>query len=304
MQHVLRAFQTRGHTVSIITTDTPQAPSYEVFDGMECFSTGNDRQKIYQVTGQIRPDAIISHHQRAEIAVPMANLLKIPSIVWIHNDFQHNRRALRQRPSLVLFNTFWIKDKLAWGGNSMVVHPPIFPQVCQERLAGENRVTLINLNRDKGGEIFYQIAKAMPSVEFLGVVGAHGIQIIREDIPNVRIQPHTAEMCRDVWAHTTALIVPSIYESYGMVGLEAACLGIPVIAAPTPGLKESLDFAGYFIPRDNIAGYVDAIAALMYDPREYSLWSQRSRDRFDEIDTAGELMALIEAVERMTCKST
>lgn len=303
MQTVLRAFQLAGHDVAIITTDTPQAPDYEVWDGMECFSTGNDRQKIYQVTGHFRPDAIITHHQRAEVAVPMAHLLKVPSIVWIHNDFQHNRRALRQRPTLTLFNTHWIKEKLAWGGNSMVVHPPVYSQVCQERRDGENRVTLINLNADKGGHIFYQLAQSLPDIKFLGVVGAHGPQIILENLPNVRIQPHTADMCRDVWAHTTVLLVPSIYESYGMVGLEAASLGIPVVAAPTPGLKESLRTGGWFIPRDNIAGYAAAIQALMNEPREYGLWSQRAKDRFSEVDTASELLALIRAVERMTCKS-
>jgi glycosyltransferase involved in cell wall biosynthesis len=303
MHTVLKAFQAAGHDVAIITTDTPQAPDYEVWDGMECFSPGNDRQKIYQVTGHYRPDAIITHHQRAEVAVPMAHLLKIPSIAWIHNDFPHNRRVFRHRPTLTLFNTHWIKEKLAWGGNSMVVHPPVFPQVCEERLAGENRVTLINLNADKGGHNFYQLAKALPSIQFLGVVGAHGHQIILEDHDNVRIQPHTSNMCLDVWAHTSLLLVPSIYESYGMVGLEAASLGIPVIAAPTPGLKESLDFAGLFIPRDNIAEYVGAIRALMYDSREYSVWSQRAKERFAQVDTGKELATLVETVERMTCKS-
>lgn len=303
MHSALKAFQMAGHSVTIVTTDTPEAPAVEEFDGMTCYSVGRDRQKMYQVAGHLNPDVVISHHQRAEMAVPLAHLRKIPSIVWLHNDFQHNRRALGLRPTLVLFNTHWIKEKLAWGGNSLVVHPPVFPQMCEQRGSGENRVTLINLNADKGGHIFYQLAKSLPSVNFLGVVGAHGNQIILETQENVRIQPHTTDMCRDVWAHTSVLIVPSIYESYGMVGLEAASLGIPVLAAPTPGLMESLNAGAQFIPRDNITGYIDAIGNLMYDVREYSFWSQRARDRFKEIDAAGELARLVETVEGLVCKS-
>lgn len=303
MQMVLRSFQLAGHSVTVITTDTPQADAIEEYDGMTCYSTGIDTQKIHQVVGYTNPDVIISHHQRAEIAVPIAHIRKIPSVVWLHNDFQHNRRSLKLRPTLVLFNTHWIREKLAWGGNSMVIHPPVFPQVCQERSTGENRTTLINLNADKGGHIFYQLAKAVPSVSFLGVVGAHGNQVILSPPENARIQQHTTHMCRDVWAHTAILIVPSIYESYGMVGLEAASLGIPVLAAPTPGLRESLRTAGWFIERDNITGYADAITLLMNDSREYSLWSQRVMNRFEEIDSAGELAMLVETVEGLVCKS-
>lgn len=303
MHHLLRGFINAGHTCSIITTDTPQAESYEVYEGISCYSVGQDRSAIIETTTRLKPDAIISHHQRAEVAVPLANVRRVPSIFWMHNDFQHNRRVLQRRPSLVIFNTQWIQAKLGHGLQSLVVHPPVFPQMCQERTGAEDRVTLVNLNRDKGGDHFYQLAQALPGIKFLGVIGAHGTQVILRGVPNVEIQEHTTDMCRDVWKKTAICIMPSIYESYGMVGLEAASLGIPVIAAPTPGLKESLGSAGWFIPRDNILGYAEAIKTLMYDERLYDERSQLMKDRFSEINPAGELAHLIETVERLTCKS-
>jgi glycosyltransferase involved in cell wall biosynthesis len=44
--------------------------------------------------------------------------------------------------------------------------------------------------------------------------------------------------------------------------MEAACSGIPCIAAPTPGLKESLGDSGIFVSHDDVAGYVEAIHYL------------------------------------------
>lgn len=303
MHTLLKAFQTAGHTCSIITTDTPQAQKIETFDGMQCYSLGQNKSSIYEVTAHLRPDAIISHHQRAEVAIPLANSRRIPSIFWLHNDFQHNLRVLSKRPSLAVFNTHWIQRKLGRGHRSLVVHPPVFPQMCEQGFRTENRVTLVNLNRDKGGEIFYQLAKELPGVGFLGVVGAHGAQVILKSLPNVSIQKHTTDMCTDVWSKTAICIMPSIYESYGMVGLEAASLGIPVLAAPTSGLKESLGAAGWFIPRENIQEYAEAIRLLLYDSRVYDERSMLMMTRFGEIDPAGELATLVETVERMTCKS-
>lgn len=303
MHYLLRAFMQAGHKCSIVTTDTPQAARFEVYDGIDCYSVGQDRTAIHDVMVRVNPDAVVSHHQRAEVAIPLANLRRIPSIFWMHNDFQHNRRVLQRRPTLAVFNTEWIQAKLGKGLHSLVVHPPVFPQMCQERTGMEDRVTLVNLNRDKGGEHFYKLAKALPGINFLGVIGAHGTQVILRDIPNIEIQEHTTDMCSDVWSKTAICIMPSIYESYGMVGLEAASLGIPVIAAPTPGLRESLASAGWFIPRDNITEYVDAIGNLMYDPVLYDKRSQMMKDRFNEIDPAAELANLVETVERLTCKS-
>jgi glycogen(starch) synthase len=44
-----------------------------------------------------------------------------------------------------------------------------------------------------------------------------------------------------VIASTDAMIVPSIYEPFGMVALEAAAAGVPVAAATTGGLKEIVE---------------------------------------------------------------
>lgn len=300
MHTLLKALHSAGHAISIITTDTPMAPALEMYDGMVCHSTGVNKQRIYQIARKDRPNLIITHHQRAEIALPLARQIRVPSALWVHNDMSHSRRELALRPTLAIFNSHWIKDKLAWRGRTTVFHPPVLAPECE---GAGSKVTLVNLNRDKGGEIFYILAEMLPEVEFLGVIGAHGHQVIREDLPNVEIQPHTRDMCTDVWSKTGIVLMPSIYESYGMVALEAASLAIPVLANPTPGLQESMGDGAWFIPRKNIPGYAKAISVLKADPAAYYEWASKSAKRFAEIDTEAELSALISTLERLTWTS-
>lgn len=295
--HMLgKALMAAGHEVLQITTDTPQAKPFEIYDGIKSYYVGRKNAEITGMLIKSKPDFILSHHQRAETAVLVSKNLRIPMGFYMHNDFAHNRKILRYRPELVIFNTEWIRDQYP-GHRNIVVHPPVFQQECLS-VAGD-RVTLVNLNAHKGGEIFYQLAKMLPDIPFLGVVGGHGSQIVLNTLPNVEIQPHTTNMCGDVWNRTAVLLVPSIYESYGMVGLEAASLGIPVLAAPTPGLKESLGSGGWFIPRDNISEYADAIKSLMYDSRLYEEMSMRVKERFSQINAAGELATFVKTVEEL-----
>lgn len=89
---------------------------------------------------------------------------------------------------MTVFNTHWITQYFARrhrGLRSVVVHPPVWgPPACHHP---GDRVTLVNLNRDKGSGVFYALAERMPDVDFLGVVGGHGHQVIRDDLPNVAI---------------------------------------------------------------------------------------------------------------------
>lgn len=298
MHRLGKALRDAGHEVTFITTDTPMAPQYEVYDGMPCFSVQPVPQEISRTVNSCRPDLIITHHQRAQVAVPMARGMNIPSVFVMHNDFVHNQRVLMYSPSLTIFNTQWIEDKWKHRTHkSMVIHPPVLPGECDA--SPGDKVTLINLNRDKGSEVFYAVAENLPHIQFLGVVGAHGRQYTREDLPNVEIQPHTANMCGDVWRKTRVLMMPSIYESYGMTGVEACYQGIPVLANPTPGLLESLGPAGWFISREDVAGYTQAVEKLYTEPDLWIARSEMAVMRGEEINAAAELEEFVRAAEQL-----
>lgn len=81
-----------------------------------------------------------------------------------------------------------------------------------------------------------------------------------------------------------AVVVPSIYEPFGLVALEAAALSAPLAVARTGGLAE---FAGHdqtavtFAPGD-AAGLADAVQSILSDPTGTSSRVRRARRRLRE----------------------
>jgi D-inositol-3-phosphate glycosyltransferase len=91
--------------------------------------------------------------------------------------------------------------------------------------------------------------------------------------------------------------VPSHYESFGMVALEAMACGTPVIASDVGGLSVNIapGFNGYLVP----AGDAEALAAkltllLKYDALRGQLGWQASRwaERYGWDTIADELLAV------------
>jgi len=223
-------------------------------------------------------DLVITHLDRTDDAIRVTNRKK-PLVHLVHNDHQLSYRKVKPaNAQLVVFNSRWLEEKCAWTGNQMVLPPPVDPRRYRTTPGGVRAATLVNLIRDKGADQFYALAKAMPGKMFMGVVGGYGQQIIPKVLPrNVILMPHTTDM-RVVYQQTHVLLMPSVYESWGRVGIEAAASGIPTIAHPTPGLKESLGASGTFADRDNLDAWKQAITR-MDDPVRYKVKSQQALHR-------------------------
>jgi glycosyltransferase involved in cell wall biosynthesis len=139
-------------------------------------------------------------------------------------------------------------------------------------------VALINCNKDKGGEILIRLAKAMPETSFLGVIGSYGEQVVEKGIPNLHYMKNTPNI-RSFYSKIGIVLMPSIYESWGRVAVESMSLGIPVVANPTSGLRESLDSVGLFAKDDNLGQWIHAIRSLQTNPWLYERKSQEGRIR-------------------------
>jgi glycosyltransferase involved in cell wall biosynthesis len=61
------------------------------------------------------------------------------------------------------------------------------------------------------------------------------------------------------------------------------CSGIPVISSGTPGLRENCGDAGIYVERNDIKGWVEAIARLD-TPVKYRKASERAKLRSRELD--------------------
>ena len=212
------------------------------------------------------PDLIITHHgPGARVSHQLAQEFpNAATVVVFHNERYDIPDIIGFNADLNVYNTHWVKDAIQLPG--IVVHPPLEYDRHHVDQTGPC-VTLVNLQDNKGVGTFYRLAERMDTV-FLGVIGTHGEQEIRRDLDNVLIQETTQDM-RDVWARSRVVLMPSEYESYGMVAAEACASGIPVIAHPTPGLTECLDSAGIFIDRADTDKYEQALRLLLTDENHY-----------------------------------
>lgn len=296
-QSILRYLRTRGHDTRVITTSEPTAPPEWEYEGTRCESPTRSRTAC-TILCQYAPDLILTHHQITPVAVSYARSLNTPVAQIIHNDMDVSKRYLEYGSDFVIYNTHWVEEKFSrlFDIPSAVLHPPVYAK-DHEAQPGDH-VTLINLNAHKGSGILYALADRMPDVKFLAVEGGHGHQIF-ETYPNVTHQPQTTDMKNDVWARTKILLTPSIYESYGMVSVEALASGIPVIAHPTPGLKEALGSAGTFVDRDNVDEYERVIRSLLDNDADYKALANRSRARSNELDPYKELEEVAQQLEEL-----
>lgn len=281
LHELMKAAVEAGHEATIWCTNRDAARNWSgnepdsVLDGVRIKRVRNVLMGARGMGSQ-KPDVIVSHHQHVLQALKTARLIKARSVFLTHNDMDINMRALRAKPDLVIHNSAWVEKSLARFGQqkqTLVFHPPLTPDRHAVSSTGA-AVTLVNLNEHKGAHVLYELAARMPEREFMGVIGGHGQQIIRRNISNVTIMEHGPDM-RRVWSATRVLLMPSVYESYGLVAVEAGMNGIPTIANPTPGLRENLGTAGLYARRDHISDWVRTLR-LLDDDLTYANASQNS----------------------------
>lgn len=267
----LRALAARGHDVHVRTLF-----GYDVLREVDGVKVAGVGPSVYPHIKDA--DVCMSHAgDDRSMAADNARLLDVPHVTIVHSA--HNPRP-RPHTDLVVFNSHASRDVCGWDLPSIVARPPVRVEDHMVDNSGADRVTLINLAAEKGGQIFRRIAKREVRRRFVGVRGAYGAQVrvAERNIQVIRTQPDLL----DVWTHTRVLLMPSAHESWGMVGVEAMCSGIPVIAHPTPGLRESLGDAGIFVRREDIDGWVRQIRR-MDDPTIYAEASERAKARAEEI---------------------
>lgn len=311
LHSMLRALAARGHEVHVTLSAQPGRP-YEL-DGVQVWPHVTSKDVFAHLP---KADVLVSHLMNTPRATFLGNWNGIPVVLIHHNTFEVTKAALvtpQARVDLAVVNSQWMADDLAeWFAARGAQPPPtaiVRPLVDPADYATTpgDRVTLVNIrpmdtdsqgrSMGKGAETFWAVAARMPKTQFLGVRGAYGTQMVR-DLPNVEVLAHVPnhEMREQVFARTRVLLMPSSYESWGRVGTEALCSGIPVIAHPTPGLRESLGDAGIFVDRDDVDGWVRALRTLAL-PQSYAAASARARARAQQLAALDDLDRWCDAVE-------
>lgn len=284
LHHMLRHLVRQGHQVDVATRPTDDGC---VLDGVRVHHDREAPRLLDQA------DVLVGHLFFTREVVHAAALQPVPLVYIFHNTFTVEHWNLTpNNVTAAVWNACWVRDHVtgehsAWAQvPSATVRPPVLMADYLVPASGHDRaaVTIVNPNPDKGGEVFYRVAEALHQHRFLAVEGAYGQQLRpRTEHRNVTWHRQTADMRGDVYARTRVVLMPSRYESWGRVAVEAMCSGIPVVAHPTPGLCEALGDAGIYVDRRDVAGWVAAVRALD-DPELYAERSAAASARAAHLD--------------------
>lgn len=167
-------------------------------------------------------------------------------------------------------------------------------------------ITLVNANQNKGVHQFLDLARKMPDRKFLGVLPYYGELQVPLSPSNVEWVPFDDDI-RTILKRTRILLMPSYYESFGRIAVEAMLNGIPVLyskpnknsvypGGSTEGLDEWIQPTGIPCNRDNIDEWKTAIEGLD-DPEVYSNLSQASKDHIESMNLFSEATRIAGLVE-------
>ena len=300
LHRIVKFLQSKGHNIRVLLH---QANYYKitnnyVFDGVDVFPPNpNVIENLFTWS-----DIVFTHLDYTKWTIAYAGMKKKPLFHLIHNSYPYPEIIQAEKNQHIVYNSDWLKAELGYNFDNFTLHPPLdYTFFDTENDPGENEyITLINLNENKGGKIFEEIARALPNKKFLAVNGSYDEQFI-PNLPNVTVYENTSTV-KDVYKITKILLMPSKYESWGMTASEAMCYGIPVICTETPGLKENCDKAGIYIKnRDDIKEWVNAIIKLD-EEKNYKSASRKARNRAKEQDSNTELESFEQWMRKMAYK--
>lgn len=287
----------KGHECRVILhqSEIYRIKTPYIYEGVEVFgATG-------MVDAYRWADIILTHLDFTQFTIIMAASARRPIVHLVHNDITYSSIMNGYGNNAVVYNSKWVADVLRYPHPSIVLPPPCDAKDYKVDNEGADAITLISLNENKGADIFYQIAEAMPEQKFIGVVGSYDEQIIRH-LPNVEIVPNSPDILA-TYRRTKILLMPSAYESWGRTATEAMCSGIPVICTPTPGLKENCGNAAYYVgkelqirepgkPAVDRGSVSDWINAIKYVLENYEKYCVLSTNRAAELNPSADLEKL------------
>ena len=131
-------------------------------------------------------------------------------------------------------------------------------------------ITLINTNKLKGGELFYEIIKEIKDLPFLAICNEPNTDGLDEKIAgeiNGRFLYYTD--IKEVYSKTKILLIPSqVDETFSRVAYEGAANGIPIITSGKGFIKTMLKDSVIIIDEANPKLWIEAIRKLYKDEKE------------------------------------
>ena len=243
-----------------------------------------------------KPDVLHAHSYRfhtVEAAAEASRATRVPLLVTAHGfyppenavvaisrgayDLLRGRRALAQASRCIAVTSHEVEHyaRLGIPRERVDVVPNGIPESAfapgdgaafrkRHGLEGPLVVFLARLAHDKGVRDLARAAKLVPDATFAfcGRDAGEGAALRRLAGPNVRVLGAVDDP-RDAFAAADVFCLPSHYEAFGIVLLEAMAQGAPVISTRAGGIPEVVDDAGVLVPPRDPRALAHAIRQLL-----------------------------------------
>ena len=280
------------------------------FEGIRCFDL-HDTETLWKVAQTSHAFHSHSYWYRDKV-LWMSRITGIPFVEWVHTDNYvrsvgpHWNDTRLQGRQWTVFNSESLRSTRK---DLPDASTRIFIPVVDYRkygIEGEKKtpkyVTLSNVNDNKGGALLIQLAKALPDMEFQGILGGYRKQIVYDGLPNLKYIPHTTDI-KDVYAKTWVQIMPSKEETWGRTAIEAMSSGIPLVVSSTPGLRECCGDAALYCDRADLDAWVTTLRKLKMDRAFYESRSTAALERARAVDPKPDLQRMEEWLEKEVLRS-
>jgi glycosyltransferase involved in cell wall biosynthesis len=211
---------------------------------------------VCRVKGEERRVRWVHVLHDVQLFEPSGRLRETEPVTYWQKVWSGMRRSFFRSPDAVISPTRWLLDQHKRRGWFDGVHTEVLanpaPEITFALRAPSDLLKLlfIGSSKEKGSELVDRIAK-------------------RTSMPVQRIASAPHEQIMDAIREADVLLLPSqIMENQPTVLLEAASVGLPVIASDVGGVRETLGDAGLVVPRDDEEAWVKAIESLR-DPETY-----------------------------------
>jgi glycosyltransferase involved in cell wall biosynthesis len=141
------------------------------------------------------------------------------------------------------------------------------------------------------------LLEAMPAGARLRLAG-EGDRVSGAGIEDLGFRADVLELM----ALADVVVVPSRWEGFGLVALEAMAVGAPVIASAVDGLRDLVGDAGLLVPAGDVVASREAISRVLGDAGLRAELSARGRARAHAYDITAMVRAW-EAVQRAAVRS-
>jgi glycosyltransferase involved in cell wall biosynthesis len=254
-----------------------------------------------------RADVILLHAASRWQRLPWLVCLRLlnPRARLILHEHHYSADAERRAPSRVRLHTLlrasyrlvdavvavsraqgdWLRERRLLPDNRLHVIPP-----CRD-LASFRRVPLPDfgrplvlgaygrLHRQKGFDLLIDALRRLPAGSVRLLIGGSGPEEVAlrrraADLPCVEFTGALDEV-PDFLARCDIVVVPSRYEPYGLVCLEARAAGRPVVVSAVDGLPEQLADCGLAVPPGDSVALAGALASLPEQPLRF--WAINAR---------------------------